>query len=159
MFETERRTASVFCPFGHVFFADLLVGIDADTDPDLLFSLNADGTQLLVCPSCARSWSVAEPVSVGSSSRGVYALLIPDVLSHRVLELQAAALLSLSAESAPPTIEKARFRPLSRKSLEAELAPRDGTSEDAAPEKQNASAGISRAFADLVSIAPPPQKK
>ena len=160
MIITHRQSLALSCPQGHWFTADVLVTLNAGVDADLLYALNADGSQPITCPACALSWSISEPSGVFLSATDAWALLVPHALLHRAVELRAAALQQL--RTLPPAHINADIFDMPVRSLEAirELVQRTSAPEAMrAVSEAPSAAGIARAFADLDSVPPPSNRK
>jgi hypothetical protein len=88
--ETDLEALHCRCTEGHRFAGEIYSTINTQTDPDALDALGAAGTQRLKCPVCGTDCTMAEPVTLHDPRNGRFALLVPEVLSHREIELRAA---------------------------------------------------------------------
>jgi hypothetical protein len=96
--ETEQSSVQISTDSGAIFQADVYDAINAAEDPELESSLFRGGLNRVESPFSDRIYHPAIPVRYHDPERRLFALVIPEALRHRELQLRQELLESLAAD-------------------------------------------------------------
>ncbi len=97
--QTARSSVQISTDNGAIFEADVYDALNAADDPELEESLFRGGLNRVESPFSDRIYHPAIPVRYHDPERRLFALVIPEALRHRELQLRRDLLDSLAAES------------------------------------------------------------
>jgi hypothetical protein len=103
--EARKSHVRCRCISGHAFYAEIYTALDMRENADAVDALVSVGLQQVRCAECGVGCSVAEPVTIHDPAKKRFSLFIPDMLSHRELELRALLLeklITAGADDFPP---------------------------------------------------------
>ncbi|MFH1132239.1 MAG: CpXC domain-containing protein, partial [Pseudomonadota bacterium] len=98
--QTGKKVIHQACACGRLFGVEIYHTVNLATDPDLGDLLRMGKLGCLVCPDCEKEFRPAEPLVVHDPNVPVLAILAPEDLRHKELELRVDLLSRLSADPA-----------------------------------------------------------